>query len=93
MFAVGRFSLLIVVALLLTSRPLLFAQDGGADNEKLLRRNWSLFLENYKSGDFVSAKPFGWKVHGLDPSRFKTLHKKMIAIYDSMAVRSDDPPA
>lgn len=68
------------------------AQDGGGsegkDDERLLRRNWSLFLEYYKTNDFDAAKKAGWAIIGLNPARFKTLHSKMINIYDSLATRA-----
>ena len=62
--------------------------DSNEDNERLLRRNWSLFLEYYKTNDFKAAKKSGWAIIGINPARFKTLHPKMINIYDSLATRA-----
>jgi tetratricopeptide (TPR) repeat protein len=61
-----------------------------ADKEKLVRRNWSLFSESYKMNDLYTAKRYGWTVRELQPERFKTLHPKMINIYDSLWSKTDD---
>ena len=47
-------------------------------------------LEYYKTNDFKAAKKAGWAIIGLNPARFKTLHSKMINIYDSLATRAAD---
>jgi tetratricopeptide (TPR) repeat protein len=67
--------------------------DDGEEQEKerLLRRNWSLFLEYFKTNDFKAAKKAGWEILSLDATRFKTFHSKMIELYDSLATRADTP--
>ncbi|MBR9975572.1 MAG: hypothetical protein KFF77_08315 [Bacteroidetes bacterium] len=68
------------------------AQENGEDQEKerLLRRNWSLFLEYFKTNDYKAAKRAGWQILELDPARFTTFHSKMIDLYDSLATRAED---
>jgi hypothetical protein len=44
-------------------------------------KNWSLFFEYFKTGDYNSAVPYGWKVMQMQPSRFKTLYRAMEKIY------------
>ena len=84
-------SILLVVLLLFAAQPYsALAQadgDSGEDTERLLRRNWSLFLEYFKTNDLKAAKKAGWKILSLDPARFKTFHTKMITLYDSLATR------
>ncbi|MFZ1729809.1 MAG: hypothetical protein WBQ23_03295 [Bacteroidota bacterium] len=83
----------IAVLLLLALQPITaFAQDDGneEDSERLLRRNWSLFLEYFKTHDFKAAKNAGWKILELDPKRFTTLHTKMVELYDSLATYEED---
>lgn len=46
-------------------------------DEMEVRKNWSLFSEYFKNGDYRSAIPFGWKVEKLAPARFKTLYQKL----------------
>ncbi len=83
---------------LLASVPAIAQDDegnsGGDPNDegaKALRRNWSLFSEAYKMNDFNTAKHYGWIVRETAPTRFKTLHPKMINIYDSLWSRAEDP--
>ena len=98
MYYFSRHAILALVVLLALTVPLI-AQDedaavggnDGSESEKLLRRNWSLFLENFKNEYYESAKPYGWKVFELDPGRFKTLHKKLVDIYDNLGSKSEDP--
>lgn len=56
-----------------------FAQKQPAEAAK----NWSLFFEYHKNGDFVTAAPYGWKVIQLDPDRFKTVYSKLAECYYS----------
>lgn len=97
MYTFSRYATSILAALLLLAAPLIAQdeEDAGSDNgseqEKLIRRNWSLFLENFKNEYFEMAKPYGWKVLELDPSRFKTLHKKMVELYEKQGTASEDP--
>ncbi|MFA6235524.1 MAG: tetratricopeptide repeat protein, partial [Bacteroidota bacterium] len=82
------------ILLLLAVHPITaIAQDdgNGEDKERLLRRNWSLFLEYFKTHDFKAAKKAGWTVMELDPARFNTLHVKMIELYDSLACHAESP--
>ena len=44
-------------------------------------KNWSLFFEYHKNGDFKTAAPYGWKVIHLDPTRFKTVYSKLADCY------------
>jgi hypothetical protein len=80
-FISGFATFTFLLALLLQSAPLFAQQNGGnEETERLLRRNWSLFLENFKTGDFKTAKSNGWEVMRLDQSRFKTLHSKLVEL-------------
>lgn len=85
----------LAVLILLAAQPFAAqAQDDGGDDqdtERLLRRNWSLFLEYFKTNDLKAAKRAGWKIMELDPARFKTFHSKMIDLYDTLATRAEDP--
>lgn len=78
--------------LLVCSPPnMVHAQDGDdEETERLLRRNWSLFLEYFKTDDFNAAKKAGWKIVELNPARFTTFHTRMIELYDSLATRAED---
>ncbi|WP_072150116.1 tetratricopeptide repeat protein [Candidatus Kryptobacter tengchongensis] len=58
----------------------IFAQGTQQDSIEVLK-NWSLFYEYFKTGDYVSAFPYGWKVMEMQPTRFKTLYKAMEKIY------------
>jgi len=44
-------------------------------------KNWSLFFEYHKNGDFKTAAPYGWKVIHLDSTRFKTVYSKLADCY------------
>ncbi len=44
-------------------------------------KNWSLFFEYHKNGDFVTAAPYGWRVIQLAPDRFKTVYSKLAECY------------
>jgi hypothetical protein len=46
-----------------------FAQGTAQDSMEVLK-NWSLFFEYFKTGDYNSAVPYGWKVMQMQPSRF-----------------------
>ncbi len=84
----------IAVLLLLAVQPMIsVAQNdsNGEDTERLLRRNWSLFLEYFKTHDFKAAKKAGWKIMELDPTRFNTFHVKFIDLYDSLATAAATP--
>jgi tetratricopeptide (TPR) repeat protein len=63
------------VLLLTAAISLLSAQNGTAVQQKVdmqeLMKNWSLFYEYHKNGEFATAAPYGWKVIQLDPKRFK----------------------
>ena len=91
-FMSGFAMLTFLLVLLSQAAPLFAQQNGGNDEtERLLRRNWSLFLENFKTGDYNTAKINGWEVMRLDQARFKTLHTKLAELYDTLATRSDSP--
>jgi tetratricopeptide (TPR) repeat protein len=82
------------VLILLAAQPFTAAAQGnddGEDTERLLRRNWSLFLEYFKTNDFNAARKAGWKLIELDPARFTTFHVKMIEMYDTLATRTELP--
>ncbi|MBE0642845.1 MAG: hypothetical protein IH600_02075 [Bacteroidetes bacterium] len=84
----------ILVLFVLAVQPLTaWAQNdsNGEDTERLLRRNWSLFLEYFKTHDYKAAKKAGWKIMELDPARFNTFHVKMIDLYDSLATAAATP--
>ena len=88
--------LILLALLLLLAAPsgLAVAQDnadGGDDTERLLRRNWSLFYEYFKTNDYKAAKRAGWEILNMDATRFKTLHTKMVDIYDSLATNAATP--
>jgi tetratricopeptide (TPR) repeat protein len=59
---------------------IVYAQGTQQDSIEVLK-NWSLFFEYFKTGDYVSAVPYGWKVMEMQPTRFKTLYKAMEKIY------------
>lgn len=40
-------------------------------------KNWSLFSEYHRNGDYRSAVPFAWKVQTMAPARYKTLYHKL----------------
>jgi len=66
-------------------------QNGdGEDVERLLRRNWSLFLEYFKTADYNMARRAGWEVFRLDPSRFGTLHSRLADMYDTLATYAEE---
>jgi len=46
-----------------------------------LVKNWSLFSEYQKNGEYRTALPYGWKVVELNPTRFKTLYSKLAECY------------
>ncbi|HEX9615458.1 MAG TPA: tetratricopeptide repeat protein, partial [Bacteroidota bacterium] len=54
-----------------------WSQTGDAEAAK----NWSLFFEYHKNGDFTTAAPYGWKVINLAPKRFKTVYSKLAECY------------
>jgi tetratricopeptide (TPR) repeat protein len=84
---ISRFTFIFILATLFFQPLTLNAQqDGGNDEtERLLRRNWSLFLEYFKTADYKAAKKAGWEIINLDPTRFKTLHAKLAELYDTLA--------
>ncbi len=53
-------------------------------------KNWSLFSEYHKNGDYVTAAPYGWEVVRLDPTRFKTLYPKLAECYFGMYEKATD---
>lgn len=57
-------------------------------NQAELVRNWSLFFEYHKNGEFVTAVPYGWNVYRLDPTRFKPLYTKLAECYYSFYKRA-----
>ncbi len=86
----SRFAMLFFCAALFMQPLSLLAQQNGengenGETERLLRRNWSLFLEYFKNGDMKAARNAGWEVMNLDQARFKTLHAKMVELYDTLA--------
>lgn len=90
---ISRFVFFFICAVLFVQPLTLNAQqDGGnEETERLLRRNWSLFLEYFKTADYKAAKKAGWEVMKLDPTRFKTLHTKLVELYDTLA--TNEPSA
>ncbi|MEX0602085.1 MAG: tetratricopeptide repeat protein, partial [Bacteroidota bacterium] len=50
-------------------------------DQQELGRNWSLFSEYHKNGDFATAAPYGWKVIQIDPTRFKTVYSRLAECY------------
>lgn len=50
-------------------------------NDAEAAKNWSLFFEYHKNGDYVTAAPYGWKVIDLSPARFKTVYAKLAECY------------
>jgi hypothetical protein len=84
---IARITFPLIIALLFLQPLMLNAQQGGEadETERLLRRNWSLFLEYFKTADYNMAKRSGWEVMRLDPARFRTLHTRMVELYDTLA--------
>ena len=54
-----------------------------------LGKNWSLFSEYYKIGEYKTAIPFGWRVIRLDSTRFKTVYQKLGDCYFNLYQRAD----
>ncbi|MBR9978076.1 MAG: tetratricopeptide repeat protein [Bacteroidetes bacterium] len=82
---------LTLLLLVCGSPTIVHAQNGeDEETERLLRRNWSLFLEYFKTNDFNAAKKAGWKILELNPARFTTFHPRMIELYDSLVTRAED---
>ena len=52
-------------------------------DQAALMRNWSLFYEYQKNGEFTTAAPYGWNVIKLDPKRFKAVYSKLAECYFS----------
>lgn len=52
-------------------------------------KNWSLFSEYYKIGEYTTAIPFGWRVIRLDSTRFKTVYQKLGDCYFNMYQGAD----
>jgi len=50
-------------------------------NDAEAAKNWSLFFEYHKNGDYITAAPYGWKVIQLNPTRFKTVYAKLAECY------------
>ncbi len=62
---------------------------GQAKNPQEAAKNWSLFFEYHKNGDFRSAAPYGWRVIQLDPDRFKTVYTKLAECYFNFYQQAD----
>ncbi len=67
-----------------------------SDSMEVLK-NYSLFFEFHKNGDYTSAVPYGWEVIKLNPSRFKNVYSKMEDalwyLHDSTEVSEDEKNA
>ncbi len=63
----------------------------GGDDSKLLQK-WSLFLEYAKINDGVEALKYGWQILQSNPSRFKTLHRRMMKIYAGFLDSNPESP-
>lgn len=61
----------------------------GQSNPAEAAKNWSLFFEYHKNGDYVTAAPYGWKVIQLDSARFKTVYSKLAECYYSFYQNKD----
>jgi len=61
----------------------------GAILQDELGKNWSLFSEYYKIGEYKTAIPFGWKVIRIDSTRFKTVYQKLADCYFNMYQKAD----
>jgi len=59
-------------------------------NDAEAGKNWSLFYEYHKNGDFVTAAPYGWKVIKLAPARFKTIYSRLAECYYNFYQQADD---
>lgn len=76
------------ILVILTS--MLFAGQGlSQNNDAEAAKNWSLFFEYHKNGDYVTAVPYGWKVIQLSPARFKTVYTKLAECYYNFYQQAD----
>jgi len=83
-----RYRNLLVTSILLLSLapPGSLAQTA---NPAEAAKNWSLFFEYHKNGDFPTAVPYAWKVIQLDPTRFKTIYAKLAECYYGLYQNKD----
>jgi tetratricopeptide (TPR) repeat protein len=60
----------------------IFAQQQDTVDSLEILKTWSLFFEYFKTGDYESAYPYGWKVMEMAPRKFRrTLYRAMAKIY------------
>lgn len=64
------------------------SNTSGKVEQAELIKNWSLFFEYHKNGEFVTAVPYGWNVYRLNPTRFKALYSKLADCYYSFYKRA-----
>ena len=60
-----------------------------AVDEMEILKNWSLFTEYHRNGDYRSAVPFGWNVQKIAPARFKTLYHRLGGSYYKLFEQAD----
>ncbi len=78
-----RLNLLILLTALFSAPGLSQGNDAEA------AKNWSLFFEYHKNGDYATAAPYGWNVIQLSPARFKTVYTKLAECYYNFAQQAD----
>lgn len=81
--------LLVGLLLVFSAHAQTQAPQGKVDPAEVLK-NWSLFSEYHKNGDYRTAVPYGWNVVRLDPKRFKTLYTKMAECYYAFYEKEPD---
>lgn len=75
--------------LVILTSVLFSAQGLSQNNDAEAAKNWSLFFEYHKNGDYVTAVPYGWKVIQLSPARFKTVYSKLAECYYNFYQQAD----
>lgn len=80
----NRLKMLVILASMLIA-----AKGFSQSNDAEAAKNWSLFFEYHKNGDYVTAVPYGWKVIQLSPARFKTVYSKLAECYYNFYQQAD----
>lgn len=88
MKSLSRFGGSIILLILFSTFGLAQASPAKPDQAEAAK-NWSLFFEYHKNGDFLTAAPYGWRVIQLDPVKFKTIYRKLAECYYNFSQKAD----
>jgi tetratricopeptide (TPR) repeat protein len=77
------------ILMALSSASALSSKNGFASSQDELGKNWSLFSEYYKIGEYDTAIPFGWEVILIDSTRFKTVYQKLANCFFNLYQKAD----